>query len=102
MQASTHKGSSCGRMTIRVEGSLDPASANKTLDRIAELPCDDLVVDLGHATEISDVVLAFFLGALTRMRHSNVALRGLDHHQARLVVHLGQAPVIERAHAGAA
>jgi anti-anti-sigma regulatory factor len=95
MSASARTPARCGRMTIRLEGVLDAASATKTLDRIAEMPCEDVLVDFVHVTDLPDTVLAYFVGALSRIGRSNAALRGLGHHRERLVIHLGMGRYLE-------
>ncbi len=89
MKASAVKGTPCGRMTIQFEGVLDPNAARKTLARLVDLPCDDVVLDLSRATGITDVGLAFLAGGLERAGRSHVLLIGLGRHHQRLLEYLG-------------
>lgn len=87
----------CSSMTVLLEGVLDAGAAAKTLTRVAELACDDVVLDLGRLREISDLALAFLAGGLTRIPRSRVILRGLDQQHARLLQDLGAGSLLGRA-----
>jgi hypothetical protein len=86
----------CGTMTVRLDGVVDPRAIASTLARVAELSCDDVVVDLGLAREISNVALALLARGLARFPRSHVVIRGLDRDHERVLEHLGAGSLVAR------
>jgi len=85
----------CGTMTVELEGVLDERTAAKTVARVVELSCDDVVVDLSRARQVSEIALAFLAGALALAPRSHVVLRGLGSRQVRLLQVLGAGSLVE-------
>jgi len=85
----------CATMTVELGGVLDERAAAKTLARVVELSCDDVVVDLSRVQQVSDVALAFLAGGLTRLASSHVVLRGLGARHVRVLQVLGAGSLVE-------
>ncbi len=85
----------CGTMTLRIEGALDARAAAQALERIADLACRDVVLDVHRAWEVSDVALAFLAGGVSRLPGSRVVVRGLRPQHARLLEELGAGSLMD-------
>jgi hypothetical protein len=86
----------CGTVTVHIDGVLDSRSVASALARVAELSCDDVVLDLGAAREISDVAVASLARELARFPRWHVIVRGLAPQHERVLERLGAGSLIER------
>jgi hypothetical protein len=73
-----------------ITGAFDPFAASHVRARLAELPREACVMlDFSLASEVSDLALAVLASAFEGPRHPRVVLRGLTHHQERMLRYLG-------------
>lgn len=73
-----------------ITGAFDPIAASRVRARLAELSPDAFVVlDFSRAWEVSDLALAVLAAVLAAPCHPRVLLRGLTHHQERMLRYLG-------------
>ncbi len=73
-----------------IAGPFTPVTALQLRVRLAELPPDACVVlDLSRASEVADMALAVLATAIAAPGHPRVVLRGLTHHQERMLRYLG-------------
>jgi hypothetical protein len=73
---------------VSVEGVFDHAAAAIIRAKLIDTACDVVVLDFGRAREVSDVALAHLAGTLTGLERPHVMLRGLGHHQERMLRYL--------------
>lgn len=82
-------------VVFSITGSFDPFAASRFRARIADLAPDvPVVLDFSHATEVSDLALAVLASSFEPSARPRVVLRGLTHHQERMLRYLGIASVV--------
>jgi STAS domain len=87
---SARKGSSEPQTLVHVEGVVDAIVARQLGVMVAQCrPGSRLVLDFSHARAVPDTGLALLARALVKSPERNIALRGLSHHQERLLRYLG-------------
>ena len=80
-------------IVIRCEGVFDVPAARRLEARIANAASGEaLRVDLTHVREFHDFGIAVLAQALKNQRAARIALRGLRHHQARMLRYFGVEP----------
>ncbi len=89
-----------GEVVVRVDGTFDETAVSRLNGWLREIPADEpLVVDLCGARECHDFGLAAIAGALAG--RGQLVVRGLSHHQEKLLryfgVELERAPAADRA-----
>lgn len=73
-----------------IAGAFDPFAASQLRARLAELPREACVMlDFSRASAVSDLALAVLASAFEAPRHPRVVLRGMTHHQERVLRYLG-------------
>jgi len=73
-----------------IGGIFDPLAASRLCVRLAELPPGtSVVLDFSRVLEVSDLALAVLAVAIAAPRRPRVVLRGLRHHQERMLQYLG-------------
>lgn len=77
-----------GETVVQVSGAFDAVAASRLAAWLSDVPsADAVVVDLTHARPCEDSGLARLARALEP--RSDVVLRGLNRHQARMLEYLG-------------
>ncbi len=73
-----------------IAGPFDPITASQFRVRLAELPPDACVLlDFSRAWDVADLALAVLAATIAAPRRPQVVLRGLTHHQERMLRYLG-------------
>lgn len=75
------------RLTIRVDGALDVAAAQRLARALAEAGDREVLVDLEHVREFHDLAVVHLARALAGRRGTSVL--GLSQHHRRLLRYLG-------------
>lgn len=88
----------CGTVTIRLEGTITPEAAVKAFTRAAELACDQVVVDVSRAHDVSEVALAFLAGGLVALRPSRVSLVGVPPSRQHVLTEVGAGALLRHAY----
>jgi len=86
-QAAGHE--AAGSLVIRMDGAFDLESAQAVGRRLSALADDvEVYLDLSHVREFHDRAVAALAEGLAAARH-RVSVRGLRHHQYRMLRYLG-------------